>query len=443
VAGNHAAYRALFERHGVIEVETLDAFANALQLLGHARRLGPGGLATIHDSGGERELLVDLAVGARVTFARISAATRQILAARLDPGLDPVNPLDAWGTGHDYAGIFGDCLTALVEDPDTALGAFCVEISDGDHLHEGYAGILQRVAARVAKPVVLATNLGSNSGSVLQGQLAAAGIPVLNGADAALAAIAGAMAHRDWRARPPIVPPPAPAGLREAWRPRLAAGGALDEADSLSLAAAYGVPVLPWRIVEGEAAALEAAAAIGYPAVLKTAAAGILHKTERDGVRLGLRDAAAVGAAYRDLAGRLGPRVLVTRMAGKGIELAFGATRDPQFGPLVMVGAGGVLIEFLADRQFALAPFDAATARRLIDRLALRPLLDGKRGAPPADLDALASALARFSAMVADLGDLVAEIDLNPLVATAEGVVALDALVVPAGAGTDNHHRGG
>jgi acyl-CoA synthetase (NDP forming) len=441
IAGNHAAYRALFERHGVIEVETLDAFANALQLLGHERRLAAGGLATIHDSGGERELLVDLAVGAKVPLARIAAATRDRLAARLDAGLDPVNPLDAWGTGHDYEGIFGDCLTALVEDPDTALGAFCVEISDGDHLHEGYARILQDVAARVTKPVVLATNLASHGGSRLQERLAAAGIPVLNGADAALAAIAGAMAHRDWRARPRIAPPPPPPGLREAWRPRLAAGGALDEAESLSLAAAYGVPVLPWRIAESEAAALDAAAAIGYPAVLKTAQAGILHKTERDGVRLALADAAAVGRAYRDLAGRLGSRVLVTCMAGRGVELAFGATRDPQFGPLVMVGAGGVLIELLADRQFALAPFDSATARRLIDRLALRPLLDGKRGAAPADLEALATALARFSAMVADLGDLIAEVDLNPLVATPEGVVALDALVVPA-AGTVYRHGG-
>ncbi|MFO1059527.1 MAG: CoA-binding protein [Dongiaceae bacterium] len=177
IAGDHAAYRALFERHGVIEVETLDAFANALQLLGHARRIGPGGLATIHDSGGERELLVDLAVGAGVPFARISAATRERLAARLDHGLDPVNPLDAWGTGHDYEGIFRDCLAALVEDPDTALGAFCVEISDGDHLHEGYVRILQDVARQATKPVVLATNLASNGGNVLQGSLARLGIP--------------------------------------------------------------------------------------------------------------------------------------------------------------------------------------------------------------------------------------------------------------------------
>jgi acyl-CoA synthetase (NDP forming) len=431
VAGNHAAYRALFDRHGVIETETLDAFANALQLMGQGRRLARGGLASIHDSGGERELLVDLAVDAAVPFARIAPSTVATLAGRLDHGLDPVNPLDAWGTGHDYEGIFADCLAALAADEDTALAAFCVEINDGYYLSEGYGRALLRAAAGTAKPVVLATNIAANGSDPLQARLAAAGIPVLNGADASLAVIAKAMAHRDWRQRPPIAAGPAPAGVRETWRAVLSQGRPLDEGESLGLSAAYGLATLPWRIVEDEAAAIAAVQAIGFPAVLKTAAPGILHKTEHDGVRLGLGDEGAVRRAYADLARRLGPRVLVTRMAGKGVELAFGASRDPQFGPLVMFGAGGVLIESLADRQFALPPFDAATAQRLIDRLALRPLLDGRRGAKSADVGGLAEALARFSVMVADLAGLVDEIDINPLIASSDGAVALDALVVP------------
>ena len=139
-----------------------------------------------------------------------------------------------------------------------------------------------------------------------------------------------------------------------------------------------------------------------------------------------------MGAAYEDMAPRLGPRVLVTPMAplSAGIELAFGAKIDPSFGPVVMVGAGGVLIEFLKDQAVALAPFDTAEAARLIDSLALRPLLDGKRGRPPADLSLLAEALAAFSVMVADLADAISEIDANPVLATADGPLALDALVV-------------
>jgi acyl-CoA synthetase (NDP forming) len=196
----------------------------------------------------------------------------------------------------------------------------------------------------------------------------------------------------------------------------------------------YGVGVLAHRTAGNEADSIAAAKAIGFPVVLKTATPGILHKSDVGGVKLALTDEAAVGAAYRDVAARLGPCVLVMAMAGKGVELSFGAVVDAQFGSLVMVGAGGVLIEMMKDRRFALPPFDAAEAQRLLDGLALRPLLDGKRGQKPADIGALARSLAAFSVMVADLNGLIAEIDINPVLAGPGGAVALDALVVPAGA---------
>jgi acetate---CoA ligase (ADP-forming) len=159
---------------------------------------------------------------------------------------------------------------------------------------------------------------------------------------------------------------------------------------------------------------------------------GMLHKSDVGGVKLNLTDASGLRAAYDDMAKRLGARVLLAPMAAKGFELSFGAKLDPQFGPVVMVGAGGILIEFMTDRAVALASFDEAEARRLIDGLALRPLLDGKRGAPPSDIAALSAALARFSVMVGDLGELVQEIDINPMLAGSKGCVALDALIVPA-----------
>jgi acyl-CoA synthetase (NDP forming) len=225
----------------------------------------------------------------------------------------------------------------------------------------------------------------------------------------------------------------APAGLRAKWQERLTNGAPLEEIESLALMADYGVGVLAHAIAESEAAAIAAARAVGFPVALKTAMPGILHKSDVGGVRLGLADEAAVAAAYRDLSARLGPRALVMAMAGKGVELSFGAVVDPQFGPLVMVGAGGVLIEMMKDRRFALPPFDPGEARRLLDGLALRPLLDGKRGQKPVDIDALASSLAAFSVLVADLKGLIAEIDINPLLAGPTGAVALDALVVPTG----------
>jgi len=118
-------------------------------------------------------------------------------------------------------------------------------------------------------------------------------------------------------------------------------------------------------------------------------------------------------------------------MAAPGVELALGVVRDGQFGPLVMIGAGGVLVEVLGDHKFALPPFDADYARHLIEGLRLRPLLDGKRGQPPADLDSLARTIARFSVLAADLADSIAELDVNPILAGPSGAVALDALVIP------------
>jgi hypothetical protein len=158
---------------------------------------------------------------------------------------------------------------------------------------------------------------------------------------------------------------------------------------------------------------------------------GIRHKSDVDGVRLNLATPADVRSAYEDLARRLGPRVLVARMAKPGVELALGLVNDRQFGPLVVVAAGGTLIEIMEDRRVAMPPVDRLRALKLLDRLRLRPLLSGHRKRPAADLDKLADAVASFSLLAASLGDLIAEFDVNPLIAGPEGVLAVDALVMP------------
>ncbi|OWJ55893.1 hypothetical protein BWR60_35705 [Inquilinus limosus] len=226
--------------------------------------------------------------------------------------------------------------------------------------------------------------------------------------------------------RPPL--PPEAAVAR--WRARLADGHPVTEAEALRLLADFGLTVTPCAMAKDESEAVEAAMRIGFPVALKTA--GTAHKTDVDGVRLNLADPVALRQAHRDLAVRLGPRVVVARMVrDKGVEMMLGLQRDPDFGPVVVIGFGGIHAEILRDAAFALPPFDAAEARRLIDRLRLRPLLDGARGAPAADVDALAEAAARFSTLAAALGDLVEAIDVNPVLALPRGAVAVDALVVP------------
>jgi len=436
LAGNDAAYQALFDRYGVVQVDDLDQLANALLLFGQPRRLAKGGVASIHDSGGLRELTIDVGAAHQVPLAKINAETTRRLAERLEYGLEPVNPLDAWGTGHDWEGIFRDCLTALMQDPDTAIGILFAETRSGYYLHEGYAEIVRDVAAQTDKPVIMANNMACLGNDDLAVRMTHDGFPVLIGIGQTMAVLRAAMAHRDHRALPPGKPPKAPAGVRQRWMARLQQGTALDEAESLRLFGDYGIPVLPHRVVESVEDAVAAARAIGFPVVIKTAMPGVLHKSDVGGVKLNLGSEDQVRTTYDDLARRLGPRAIVMPMAGKGVELAFGAINDPQFGPIVMAGTGGTLIEILADRRFAMPPLDRAAAGRLIDRLKARPLLNGVRGQAPADTGAVAKALAAFSVMIADLSDLIAEADVNPVLCGADGCVALDALVVgraPAG----------
>jgi acyl-CoA synthetase (NDP forming) len=442
IVGDHAAYQAVFERHGVVEVDNLDDLANTMLLLSQPRRVGQGGLATIHDSGGERELLIDQAAAYDVPLAEINDTTRDRLAARLEFGLEPVNPVDAWGTGHDYEGIFRDCLTAIAQDPDTAIAAMCVETRTGNQLHEDYANIARHALEQSDVPVIIVNNVAAPGDDDLTVRLSRSGVPVLTGMGPGLAAIRAAFWLRDRAACPAVQSRPAPPGMRAKWQARLSEERALDEVEGLALFADYGIPVLPHRIVESADEAVAAAAAFGGRVVLKTAVPGILHKSDVGGVKLDLASADTVRDAYEDLAGRLGSRVLVMPMAGKGVEIAFGMIEDPHFGPIVMVGAGGILIELLKDRRVALASFDAATARRIVDRLAVRPLLDGMRGAPPSDIEALAEALSAFSAMAADLVGLVREIDANPVIAGPGGCVSLDALVIPAKAKPETGKHG-
>jgi len=205
----------------------------------------------------------------------------------------------------------------------------------------------------------------------------------------------------------------------------------------MSLLADYGIPTIPARPVATLDGALAAAADLGFPVALKTAALGVHHKSDVGGVRLGIAEASGLERAYRDVAGRLGADVVVAAMAPEGVEMALGIVRDPQFGPLVMVGAGGDLVELLNDRRFAFPPMDERSASELVNRLRLRPLLEGARGRPVADTQSLARAVARLSALAVDLGEHLDGLDINPLVVSARGCVAVDALVVSRSAAAD------
>ena len=410
----------------------MDELIATLQLVSRSRRAGPGGLASIHDSGGERELLADIADSVDLPLADISDTTKARLAERLEYGLEPGNPLDAWGTGNDYEGIFRHCFEALAEDPDTAVALWVADIDDRSPTHEVYCNAALDIADRFDKPVAVASLASNTENRALTQRMSTTEVPVLKGGRPAMVAVRRLLDMRDFRDRSTSPPPLPPAdAIVERWRRRLTNGGALGEAEGLDLLGDFGIAVTPTLVIESREATMEAAAALGYPAALKTAMADILHKSDVGGVALDLGDETAVAAAYDDIAGRLGPRCLVAPMASKGIELALGIIIDEQFGPMVMAGAGGALVEHFDDSRCALAPFGEAEAHRLLDSLKLRRLLDGARGVAPVDTDALAATIANLSVLAACLADVLGELDANPVIAGPNGCIAVDALVVP------------
>ncbi len=420
VAGGSAAWEALADDIAGHLVADLAELGDTLALLSSTRRPRPGtGIATVHDSGAERSLVADLAHGLDVPFADLSPATLAALGDRLEPGLEPGNPLDVWNSGADTHRVFADCLRMIAADPAVGVTGLAVDLVpeyDGD---TSYPDAMLEVAAATSEPVVVLAGLPGAIDEDAAGRLRDAGIPVLEGFRSGLLALRHLLDAVDRPGPDQLLVEEG--ALAPVARPR----------EWQDLPAAYGIPTPAER---GAATADEAALAardLGFPVVLKTSAPGITHRSDVAGVVTGLHDAAAVEAAYADLAARLGPDVTVHEQVPAGVEVSVGLVHDHALGPMVVVAAGGVLVELLADRAVALPPLTREGAHRMLDRLRLRPMLDGFRGAPPVDIDALVDVVVAVSLLARDHGDELAALDLNPVVVTPHGAVAVDVLIVP------------
>jgi acetate---CoA ligase (ADP-forming) len=440
LAGSDGSWEALARAYGVHRVSDLGEFADTIELFAVGRRVrrrevGASarrrtGIATVHDSGLERAHLADLASSLGVPFAEIGPETTARLADLLDPGLTPANPLDVWGTGADTRELFGGCLSALADDSAVDAVALAVDLVhelDGD---DAYLRALQDVAGRTDKPLVVLSNLPSVIDQDWAGELRRGGVPVLEGTRSGLLALRHLLDHAHMRPFGAmnaglVLPGQQQMGIHD--QARLSAGGT----PLLELLAEYGIAVARTLAAEDAASALAAAADIGYPVVLKTDQPEIAHKSDVGGVVLGITGPEQLVAAYGDLAARLGPRVLVSQTVPAGVELALGIVTDPELGPLVVVGAGGVLVELLADRAVALPPVSVAQAGDLINGLRVAKLLAGARGAPPADLAAVQHAISGLSRLAIELGEHLEALDINPLICGPCGAVAVDALAIP------------
>ncbi|MEM6693297.1 MAG: acetate--CoA ligase family protein [Pseudomonadota bacterium] len=430
LAGDHAAFEAICDRYGAIRVPDLDAMMAAAQVLAIHPRMQAGEMASLLDSGGLRELMLDLADDLGLPFAELAPHSVERLEKRIYFGLEPANPLDAAGPYTEELGVvMGDCLDILAEDPGVAGLAHELFYTDTTAGVQGTINAARQMPSRHAKPYALSYALGAAPNMRFATDMLASGVPVINGLRPMLEGVKAAFDYRAFRARKVEPAPTLPHDAVGRWRERLAQGTEIGETEALRMLADLGLETTAGMVVTSEADAVTAADAFGYPVVLKTAAAGVLHKSDSGGVHLNLPSADAVRAAYVALSG-LGPEVAVAPMADPGVEIALGMVNDPQFGPIVMVSAGGTMVEILEDRAFAVAPISPAEADRMLQSLKVWKVLNGARGASPTDIDKLAEAVARFSVLCHELGDQIAEMDVNPVIAGPRAAPAVDAAVV-------------
>lgn len=433
LAGDDAAWEALFAAYGVHRARGLDELVESLEAFSIGRRVrptsAPAGFASVHDSGAERVLVADVAQRLGVPFAEIAPETEARLAGLLGDGLVPVNPLDVWSTGADTERLFTHCLLALAADDAVDVVALAVDLVpeyDGD---DAYPAAVEAAWAQTDKPIVVLANLASAVDQAAAGRLRARGVPVLEGTRSGLGAVGHLLARRPPRPADPVVD----RARRRRWVARLASGR-LDHATSLRLLADYGVVTAPTQSADSVPAVLRAAETLGYPVVLKTDDTAVPHKAEVTGVVIGLRDADEAAAAYERLSTRLGRNVTVQCQVPAGGEMYVGLVRDPHLGSLVVVGAGGVLVEMLGRRRVGLPPLDTFAVQRLLDQPAVSRLLSTAIGLGPTGgvaVEAVVDAVLAVSQIAVELGDVIEALDVNPLIVSPSGAIAVDALVIP------------
>jgi len=431
LAGAEQAFLAACRRAGAIPVENLEELVDASIAL--AYRQPPAGprMAILTNAGGPAAVGADAIDRQGLRLADLSPATQERLRAACPPGAMVGNPVDMLGGPH--LEHYTAAMEVLLKAPEVD-GLMVVFVPQAIMPPHDVAVTVGRAAETSPRPVVCCISGGGGIRAAAR-TLHAHSVPhYLTPARAAL----GLGTLWRWgqvRARPADEPEPLSgadpqraARLLEA--AQVAGLSALDAQAGAELAATYGLSVPP----SGLAASAEQAAAlaerIGYPVALKRVAPGLVHKADVGGVALGLADAAALRAAFERLVGP-GEHGLVQRMAPAGLEVIVGAQRDPQFGPLVMFGLGGIFVEVLRDVAFRLAPLSEREAREMVAETAAGRLLAGVRGQPPGDTVAVVDALRRVGQMMSDL-PAIAEIDLNPLIVgpSGAGAWAVDVRVV-------------
>jgi len=425
LAGSDAAVDALFRQAGVLRAETLEELVDVAALLSSQPLPRGRRVAVLTNAGGLGILCADACEAEGLELPELSHETRAVLSDLLPREASVANPVDLLGSAT--AATYEAALPPLLADPriDALIVLFVPPVVAG--AEEVTSAITRSVAAAAPEKPVLAVVISAD-GTPAALREPDAPVASFSSPEWAARALGLAAGRADWLRRPAGALPElevdvtaarevveaALRGSSEAW---------LEPAAARRLLEAYGLPLVPERTAADADEAVHAATALGYPVVVKTAAAGA-HKTESGGVALDLRDADQIRAAVE----RIGGPVIVQPFVRGGAELLAGLVQDPVFGPLVAFGPGGVLAELIGDAGFRIAPLTDEDARELVLDGKAGRLVRGFRGAPPADVDALVDLVLRLARLADDLPE-VAELDLNPVIARPEGCLAVDARI--------------
>jgi acetyltransferase len=423
IVGRDIAVESLLEQSGVLRVSTMGelftlAASFALQPIPKGNRVG-----IVTNAGGPGILATDTSVAQGLELPVLSSATRAKLRRILPPEASIGNPIDLIASATPER--FDAALRVVLADPglDSVIAIFVSPVIVNP---VEMANAIVR-AAKGTKKTVVSCFMGKEGAEGSEGTalLRSAGIPAYRFPEEAALALGAMNRYRLLRDRPVGKMPTVPIDRAKA-RAAIAAAGAdgwLPGASAEALLTAVGLAFAPSRIVRTPAAAIHAAHELGYPVVLKADSDKLLHKTDAGGVKVDLRNADEVWAAFEEMMARLRAkdprmRIKVQAMIRGGHEVILGMTRDPQYGPLLMFGLGGIHVEVLRDVAVRVHPITDVQAREMVRSIRGFPLLAGSRGERPADLAMVESSLLRLSALVAEY-DVIEEVDINPLIVAA------------------------
>ena len=441
LAGSNAAYDAAYRRVGIIKVDNIEDVYETAAFLAKAGKPKALGVAAMGASGGACVITLDKAEAHNVPMPKPAAHTQAALEAVVPEFGAPGNPCDFTAQAGTDRSLYRTCASALLNDPSyAALVVMMPSISE--RMTPENVALYSELSASAGKPVCLSWMSEWRDGPGAAQTEADPHVALFRTTDACYRTL-GAWLRRD-EALKASRPRERKVDEERAERAQVLLaqmGPKLSEREGKEICAAYGVPVASDHVVQSADDAARAAEALGFPVVLKVESPDIAHKSEAGAIRLNLQNTEAVGAAYVEIiaaAERVQPKpriagVLVQPMVAAGHEVMIGAKLDPTFGPMVVVGMGGVLVEVLRDSASELAPVNTAQARAMLKRLRAYRVLEGYRGEAGVDLDKLADVIVRVSELAADLSTEIAEIDVNPLICTRERVIAVDALIVRTG----------